>query len=146
LIRVNYKGNPFEISSIPTAGLILIAALVMVATMAVIVHNSLVKLITKINKESISVTYYSFRKKQLKIELKEILSYRIRTYNPYREYWGYGVKENSLRGKAYIIKGNKGLQLQLKSGKRILIGTQKKQAIEYAMRKFMGRENSNKNG
>lgn len=146
LIRVNYNGNPFEISSLPTLGLVVVALLIIVTTSIVIIHNSFVHLITKINKEGITVTYFSFRKKHLKIEVKEILSYRIRTYNPYREYWGYGVKDNWLRGKALILKGKEGLQLNLKSGKSVLIGTQKKQALEYAMRKFMGRENSNKNG
>jgi hypothetical protein len=34
-----------------------------------------------------------------------------------------------LKGKAYIISGNQGMQFELKNGKRILIGTQQIEAF-----------------
>lgn len=146
IIKINYNGNPFELDSITTYNLVVMAVLILILSTVVIIHHSFSNLITKINDKGLTVTYFSIRKKQLKIEVKEILSYKLRKYNPYREYWGYGVRENWMRGKAYIINGRKGLHIQLKNGKCVLIGTQKEQAIEYAMRKLMGRENSNKNG
>jgi len=146
LIRVNYNGNPFDLGSMPTSNLIVIAVLILIVSIVVIIHNSFAHLTLKIDEKGITVNYYPFGQKQLKIGVKEILSYKIRKYSPYKEYRGYGVRENSRRGKAYIIKGREGLHIQLKNGKCLLIGTQKKQAIEYAMKKLMGRENSNKNG
>ena len=38
------------------------------------------------------------------------------------------------------VSGKIGLQLYLKNGAKLLIGTQKKQAIEYAMEKLMNIE------
>lgn len=146
LIRVNFNDNPFDLGSIPTSNLIVIAVLVLIMSIVVIIHNSFAHLIIKINEKGITATYFSIGKKQLKIDVKEILSYNIRKYSPYKEYWGYGVRENSRRGKAYILKGRVGLHIQLKNGKCLMIGTQKKQAIEYAMRKIMKRENSRKDG
>ncbi len=146
LIRVNYTGKPFELSSLPAYNPIVIAVLILIISTVTIIHNSFAHLIIKIDEKGITATYFSIGQKQLKIGVKEILSYKIRKYRPYRDYWGYGVRENRMRGTAYIVKGNEGLYIQLKNGKCLLIGTQKKQAIEYAMKKLMGRENSNKNG
>ena len=43
-------------------------------------------------------------------------------------------------GKAYNVTGNIGLKLFLKNGKIILLGTQRAQAISYAMEKTYGQE------
>jgi hypothetical protein len=42
-------------------------------------------------------------------------------------------------GKAYSVKGNIGLKLILKNGKIILLGSQRAQALSYAMEKMMTR-------
>ncbi|TEW77202.1 hypothetical protein E2488_04665 [Gramella jeungdoensis] len=56
----------------------------------------------------------------------------IRNYNPISEFGGWGIKSSFRRdtGKAYTIKGSIGLQLKLKNGKKILIGTQKNEEIK----------------
>jgi hypothetical protein len=56
--------------------------------------------------------------------LTELSKYEIRTYQPIREYGGWGIRYGS-SGKAYNISGNTGMQLELKDGTRILLGTQK---------------------
>jgi len=61
----------------------------------------------------------------------------MRTFRAKREYGGYGIKWRRRSGRALIISGNTGLQLYFKNGKKLLIGTQQKQGIEYAMKKFM---------
>ena len=72
-----------------------------------------------------------------------IEKYEVRKYNAFREYGGYGIKGRKpgrrFRGKgyAYNISGNTGLQLYLKDGKKVLIGTQRGEAIKYAMDKMM---------
>lgn len=63
--------------------------------------------------------------------------YELRKYKAKREYGGYGVRRRRRSGQAYIVSGNIGLQLYLKNGRKLLIGTQKKQAVESAMKKMM---------
>lgn len=55
----------------------------------------------------------------------------VRKYKPIAEYGGWGFKGGFRKkmGKAYNVWGDKGLQLQLKDGKRILIGTQKHEEL-----------------
>jgi len=95
------------------------------------------RLKTKISNGGISYCYPPLAPKWKFISPAEIERFEIRTFRAVREFGGYGIKRRWRRGAAYIISGNTGLQLYLKNGKKLLIGTQKKQAIEYAMQKIM---------
>jgi len=54
----------------------------------------------------------------------------VREYSPIREYGGWGLRYSITgAGKAYNISGNMGLQLELKSGKKLLIGTKKAEEL-----------------
>jgi hypothetical protein len=70
---------------------------------------------------------------------EEIESFTVRTYRPVSEFGGWGIK-GSRRKKAYNVSGNIGLELVLKNGRKVLFGTQKSQAIKYAMEKMMNGE------
>jgi len=59
-----------------------------------------------------------------------------------REYVDQGMKRRVRSGMSNTVSGNIGLQLYFKNGNKLLVGTQKKQAIEYAMEKMMKEENS----
>ncbi|MFV0266606.1 MAG: DUF6141 family protein [Draconibacterium sp.] len=136
-IRLGYsrKSVTGEVFADPT--FVVIVLLFLTILTIVIIINSIARLRTKIEKDGIYVRYFPYKKKWEKISVSGIHSYRLRKYRPYREYGGYGIKDRRRSGKAYIISGRTGLQLHLKNGKRILIGTQKKQAIIYAMDKVM---------
>lgn len=100
-----------------------------------LVFNSRLK--TKVTNEALSVVFPPFFRKWKRIVPEEIQRFEIRTYRAKREYGGYGIKRRRRYGQSYTISGNIGLQLYFKNGKKLLIGTQKKQALEYAMRKLM---------
>jgi hypothetical protein len=59
-----------------------------------------------------------------------VASIEVRKYSPIKEYGGWGFRYGFKNGKAYNISGNMGLQLILKNGDRILIGTQKPEELE----------------
>ena len=74
------------------------------------------------------------------IEVQEIERFEIRTYRAGSEFGGYGFRSRRTSGQSFTISGNIGLQLYLKNGKKLLIGTHKKQGIENAMCKIMGED------
>lgn len=75
------------------------------------------------------------------ISASEIEKYEVRIYNARREFKGHGIKFRSRRyGRGYTVSGNSGLQIYLKNGKKVLFGTQRKQALDYAMKKMMEQE------
>ncbi|MBM7615756.1 DUF6141 family protein [Alkaliphilus hydrothermalis] len=70
--------------------------------------------------------YYKFSPMHIKwqrISFEEIEGCEVKKYRPFREYGGYGIRY-TLKGKAYNVSGVMGIQLLLRNGKRVLIGTQ----------------------
>jgi hypothetical protein len=87
------------------------------------------ELITGITKEGIVFQLKPLHSEVQKINWSQIKKAYVRTYSPLKEYGGWGYKFGT-KGKAYNIRGNKGLQLELKNGQQILIGTQKAEELE----------------
>ena len=80
------------------------------------------KLIVQVKKDGLHVQFFPLKKFFLNIA--DIKSYKYREYKPIREYGGWGIKYSLKHGKAYNVSGNKGVQLELTNGKKILIGSQ----------------------
>lgn len=93
------------------------------------------KMITKIYTEGISVKIKPFHLKQKIYNFDEIESIYTREYKPIAEFGGWGIRIG-LKGKAYNMNGNMGLQLELKNGKKVLIGSQKPLELETVIRKY----------
>ena len=91
----------------------------------------LFKLTTRIDEKGIYYQFFPIHFSLKLISWNEISKAYIRTYNPIGEYGGWGLKGgwSKSRGKAINVSGDIGLQLELKNGKKLLIGTQKKEEI-----------------
>jgi len=80
-----------------------------------------IRLDTTIDEEGIRVYFAPFSKKFF--AWSEIENAWVREYKPLLEYGGWGIRFGA-KGTAYNIAGNQGLQLELRNGRRFLIGTQ----------------------
>jgi hypothetical protein len=80
----------------------------------------LFKLTTRIDEQGIFYQFFPFHFALKKISWNEISKAYVRTYDPIGEFGGWGLK-----GKAINVSGDIGIQLELKNGKKLLIGTQK---------------------
>ena len=94
------------------------------------------KLIVEIKSDGIWYKYPPQYSKWRNIKKEEIERYELRLYKPVIEYGGSGIKGNR-KNRALSARGNIGLQLYLKDGKKLLIGTQRRQALEHAVIKMM---------
>jgi hypothetical protein len=93
------------------------------------------RLITRITDEGIYVRFVPFHFKEQFYAWDSLESAQVRTYSALREYGGWGIKYGfNGQGKVYNVSGNQGLQLVFKSGEKILIGTQKPEEIQAAVR------------
>ena len=92
------------------------------------------KLTTRIDGEGIHYQFFPFHWKLKAIKWNEINIVYVRTYSPISEYGGWGLKGgamwNGAKGKAINVSGNVGIQLELKNGKKLLIGTQKQNDVK----------------
>jgi hypothetical protein len=96
------------------------------------------KLETTVKTEGLYYRFPPLIIKEKYIPIKNIESFAIRYYKPLKEYGGWGIKFGSGKiGKAYNVKGNIGMQLELKNGQKVLFGTQRADAFLHAMTKMM---------
>ena len=79
----------------------------------------------------LTVSFFPFVKLRF-IAYSDIEEAAIRQYKPLIEYGGWGLRGN-FKGLAYTISGNHGLQLGLKGGQQLLIGTQKPNQLARAL-------------
>ena len=91
------------------------------------------KLVTKMDEKGITIRFYPFQRYYYFVGWHEIETAVIRKYKPIAEYGGWGIRYSQKNGKAYNVSGNNGLQLELKSGKKFLIGTQKVPAMQNSL-------------
>ena len=90
----------------------------------------LFKLTTRIDEDGIHYKFFPFHWSYRIITWNALENAYIRTYNPLYEYGGWGIRKTAIwntssKGNAYNVSGNVGIQLTLKNGKNLLIGTQK---------------------
>ena len=134
------SAHSWDTNSEDFSRLILYGSVAVLFIVAVLIVLVLSRLKTKITYDGIFITFPPLKRKSYRIKVQEIERFEIRKYRAKREYGGYGFRSRRTFGQSYTISGNVGLQLYLKNGKKLLIGTQKKQAIEYAMIKLFGGE------
>jgi hypothetical protein len=94
----------------------------------------LLKLETEVRPDGLYVRYFPFHIHFRKFTPDDLIEYYARQYKPIREYGGWGVRCSFRKGKAYNVSGNKGVQLVFKNGKRLLIGSQRAEELEEAIR------------
>ena len=95
----------------------------------------LLKLETSIDERGISYRFYPFQRTTKLISWDAMHKCSTRRYKPIMEYGGWGFRIG-LGGKALNVKGNRGVQIELKNGKRLLIGTQKTNEAQQVIQKY----------
>ena len=95
------------------------------------------KLVTEVRDDGIYIRYFPLHRCFRKIAFKELKGYEVRAYRPILEYGGWGIRFG-LKGKAYNVCGNRGVQLELTNGKRLLIGSQRPEELWQAIQAGAG--------
>lgn len=85
-------------------------------------------LIIEVTPQVVSLRFRPFARRI--IPLADIASVEMRTYQALREFGGFGVR-GSRDNRAYNVSGRQGVQLLLRDGRRVLIGSQR--AAELAL-------------
>ena len=99
--------------------------IVIVSVLPILLLFYLFRLQTEIDESGIQYQFLPLHSSAKKIAWMDIENCYVRTYKPILEYGGWGFKTSLGNGRAFNVKGNKGIQIELKSGKKLLIGTQK---------------------
>lgn len=101
------------------------------------------QLTTRIDENGIHYKFFPFHRKFRMIVWSDISKVSVRTYDPIGEYGGWGLKGGSLwnksKGKAINVSGDIGIQLELKTGKKLLIGTQKQSEVKSVLKNYQSK-------
>lgn len=88
---------------------------------------------TRFNEEQLEIRFFPFLKKQFLFS--DIQSMEIITYSPFFDFGGWGIRWN-IEGWAYIVSGNRGLNVKMKDGKKYLIGIQNPEKYQKLLEQF----------
>jgi hypothetical protein len=92
------------------------------------------RLITEVRYDSLSIQFQPFTKRM--VAYGEITTVEPRTCNVLAEFGGYGARSGK-NGKAYILLGNQGVQLELRNGERVFVGSRKAGELAQAIKDRM---------
>ena len=87
------------------------------------------RLVTEVRADGLYIRFVPLHLTWRRFGFDDIASCEARTYRPLLEYGGWGIRWGP-SGRAYNVRGNRGVQLVLSTRKRLLIGSQ--QADELA--------------
>lgn len=99
------------------------------------------RLETRIDRKGISYRFFPFHTRVRTIFWNDIAGASVRTYNPLTEFGGWGVRLGRNGEKAFNVSGRQGLGIELKSGKKILIGTRLPEEITRALKHYFHSNN-----
>ncbi len=107
----------------------------------IVVHLFLAQchLHTEINENGIHYQFKPFHFHPKRVNWGELENVYVRKYRPVTEYGGWGYRVG-FGGIAYNVKGNQGIQLKFKSGKKLLIGTQRPKEVKEIVNKYFKHE------
>lgn len=97
-----------------------------------------IKLKTKINEQGVYYQYFPNNLNEKHISWADIDQCYIKKHNSIRTFGGYGYKRCYINKKGLIMNlgGKHGIQLVLKNGKKILIGTQSVKDVERTLETY----------
>ncbi len=127
-------GGTFGNKPASNAGLTIGLILILLVTFFI----TQLRLDTQVRPDGIYVRFFPFRLSFRRYGREQITRAYIRDYSPIAEYGGWGIRYGlfSGKGRALNVSGNKGLQLELEDGSKLLIGTQEPAQLEVVLRQL----------
>jgi hypothetical protein len=90
------------------------------------------RLVTEVRPNGLYYRFYPLHRRFHKLSFSDIAGCEAVTYRPIRDYGGWGIRFGH-RGKAFNVRGNRGVDLVLNDQSRILIGSQKPEQLAMAL-------------
>ncbi len=112
----------------------LVISAIVTGGVVVLLYTS--KLYVSMDQDHLYYRYPPFVNSEKRLSKDDVKEMYVRKYKPITEYGGWGYRFRFRSGRAMNVAGNTGLQLLLKNGKRILIGTQKPEEMKQAVRRL----------
>jgi hypothetical protein len=140
------EDRPWGDEPITTVKLVVVATVITLFMASLVTLFGVLKLETEVFYGGFRYRYYPFIPKWRVIYKADILHCNVGKYSPIASYGGWGIRKGSMRKeKVYTISGNMALTIKMLNSTNIIIGTNRKDAIKYAMEKMMQAKVANRN-
>jgi len=96
------------------------------------------RLVVEIHRDRVEIRFAPIAKRS--IPFTEIARVEPRKYSPIAEYGGWGIKGWSRRKMSYSMSGNRGVELHLRDGCSVMIGSRDAQKLARAIEQAMARQ------
>ena len=106
-----------------------------VVVLVLLIFFALARLVIRVSPEGLDVEFRPLTRRH--IPLADIASCESRVYRPILEYGGWGIRSGWKGGRAYNVRGNRGVQLTLRSGESVLLGSQRADELASVIRQQM---------
>ncbi len=122
-------------------GLLVVSGLVQdlmgpVVVLVLLIFFALARLVIRVSPQGLDVEFRPLTHRH--IPLADTSSCEARVYRPIREYGGWGIRMSGWKGgRAYNVRGNRGVQLTLRSGESVLLGSQRADELASVIRQQM---------
>lgn len=90
---------------------------------------------TRITNDKIYFKFYPFHTTKQEYLISDIQEMKVIKYKPILDYGGWGIRGFG-NDKAFNVKGNMGLKILFKDGKKRLIGTQKPEELQQVIKEL----------
>ena len=134
VLRQVVGGHPWGSRPMSDAGLLTLAVLDTLFTVGLLALYWTARLVTIVQSDGLLVRFRPFHLRPRRIDLSDVVSVEAVTYSPLRQYGGWGIRFG-LGGRAYNVSGNRGVRLTRRSGRRLLIGSQRPDELAAAVRR-----------
>lgn len=136
MFRQLAQGQPWGDRPTSDTGLAIMGPLVIALGWGALGFVRWMRLVVEVREHGLVIRYRPLVRRE--IPYREIRTCEARTYRPVAEYGGWGIRVR--RGSiAYNVSGDRGAQLELANGKRVLIGSQRAGELADAIRERMKR-------
>lgn len=126
-----WGGNPMSDAALAITGGIVIAL-----GAALIWLFLVLKLVTEISTDSVTIRFAPLR--TTTIPFDQIVGVEVREFRPIRDFGGWGIR--AAKGvRAYLVSGDRGVQISTLDGRQLLIGSQQPEELEAALLTWMKR-------
>lgn len=95
------------------------------------------RLAVEVRRDGLHYRFYPFHLHWHRIAREEVVRAEARTYRPLLEYGGWGIRWGWKGGKAYTVSGNRGVQLTLRDGRKVLFGSRRPEELAAALERVI---------
>ena len=121
------QGVPWGDQPLSNTALIAVMILMLLFALAFLLLFYIMALIIEVRSDGVFVRFRPFFSKT--IPFSDIKQAQMRVYRPIREYGGWGIRYSNKYGRAYNIRGDHGVQLELSGAEKLLLGSQRAEEL-----------------